>query len=175
MLWSARAGSTRFSRAGRERDDVIKYTLACDSGHEFESWFRDGAAYDTQAKRGLLACAICNSTRVRKAIMAPALGRSKRGAESPTEAAAADGAPRPVALLDERQQKLRGMMRALRNEIVAGTDDVGAKFPEEARRIHEGDSPARAIRGEASPAEARALMEEGIAVMPVPVLPEERN
>jgi hypothetical protein len=80
-----------------------------------------------------------------------------------------------VALLDERQQRLRDMARHLRKEILANTDDVGAKFPEEARAIHDGDKPARSIRGQATAEEARALIEEGVGVLPMPFLPEEFN
>jgi hypothetical protein len=142
---------------------MIKYALACDKGHSFESWFPDSGSYDVQAKRGLIACPECNSSRVSKAIMAPAIATSHKAAAG------------PVALLDERQQRLREMARHLRKEIIANTDDVGAKFPEEARAIHDGDAPARSIRGQATLEEARALIEEGVGVLPLPFLPDEIN
>ena len=151
---------------------MIKYALACAAGHEFESWFRDSAAFDMQARRGLIACPACNSIRISKAIMSPALGKGLRRAAA---SESVEAAPQAVALLDARQQKLREMMRALRKEIVANADDVGTKFPEEARRIHDGDSAPRSIYGQASLEDARALLEEGIDVMPMPVLPDERN
>ena len=146
---------------------MIKYALACEKGHEFESWFADSAGYEAQAKRGLIACPECNSTRVAKAIMAPAIAGGRKRGSTP--------APAPVALLDERQQRLRELARHLRTEIIANTDDVGAKFPEEARAIHEGDAPARSIRGQATLDEARALIEEGVGVLPLPTLPDEFN
>jgi hypothetical protein len=147
---------------------MIKFTLSCERGHEFESWFPDGAAYESQTRRGLVVCPECNSQQVRKAPMAPAvLGarRPERGEE----------APKPVALLDEKQVELRAAVTALRRMIEARTDDVGPKFPEVARAIHAGDEPERAIRGRATPAEARALLEEGVGVLPLPMLPEDAN
>jgi hypothetical protein len=142
---------------------MIKYALACEKGHEFESWFPDSASYDVQARRGLIACPDCNSTRVSKAIMAPAIAA---GHKAPIG---------PVALLDERQQRLREIARHLRKEIIANTDDVGARFPQEARAIHDGDAPARSIRGQATLDEARALIEEGVGVLPLPFPPDEFN
>jgi len=149
---------------------MIKYALACEKDHSFESWFPDSESYETQARRGLIACPVCASTRVAKAIMAPAIVGGQKAERRPIEAS-----PAPVALLDERQQRLREMARRLRDEIVANTDDVGRKFPEEARAIHEGDAPARSIRGQATPDEARALIDEGVGVLPLPFLPDEFN
>jgi hypothetical protein len=142
---------------------MIKYALACEKRHSFESWFPDSASYDVQARRGLIACPVCNSTRISKAIMAPSIATGRKAEVA------------PVALLDERQQRLREIARHLRQEIIANTDDVGAKFPEEARAIHEGDAPARSIRGQATLDEARALIEDGVGVLPLPFLPDEIN
>ena len=149
---------------------MIKFSLSCERGHEFESWFPDGAAFDVQARRGLVQCPDCNSTRIAKAPMAPAvIGGRKSGRPRPAEDAA------PVALLDNRQRELRAALIALRRTVDAQTDDVGVKFPEVARAMHTGEAPERAIRGRASPAEAKALVEEGIAVLPLPPLPGEAN
>ena len=149
---------------------MIKYALVCDNDHGFESWVPSGDSYETQARRGLIACPTCASIRISKAIMAPAVVSGQK-AERKAEAAPAA----PVALLDERQQRLREIARHLRQEIMANTDDVGAKFPDEARAIHEGDAPARSIRGQATPEEARALIEDGVGVLPLPFLPDEFN
>lgn len=148
---------------------MIKYALNCEKAHSFESWFSDGDSYDVQARRGLIACPECNSTRVSKALMAPAVVGAQKKQRRP------EGAPAPVALLDERQQRLREVAQRLRQEIIANSDDVGTKFPEEARAIHDGDAPARSIRGQATPEEARALIEDGVGVLPLPFLPEEFN
>jgi len=150
---------------------MIKFSLACDKGHGFESWFPDGAAYEKQARRGLIACPHCGSTAVAKAIMAPAVV----GAARPARSEAEPSAPVPVALIDERQRALREAMRELKREIEARTDDVGAKFPEVARAIHAGDAPERAIRGQASRAEIKALLDEGVDVLPMPFVPDEFN
>jgi len=158
---------------------MIKYSLNCDHDHGFESWFPDIASYETQVRSGLVSCPECGSIRVQKAMMAPALLGGARQpavvdqaraapAEAPAEAA-------PVALLDERSHALRVMARELRRQIVANTVDVGRNFPDEARAIQAGDAPERAIRGEATPEEARALIEEGIGVTPLPSVPDERN
>ena len=149
---------------------MIKYALSCDKAHPFESWFPDSGSYDAQARRGLIACPDCGSTRIAKAIMAPAIVSGQNAPRSHQEGTAA-----PVALLDERQLRLREMARHLRQEIIANTDDVGTKFPEEARAIHDGEAPARSIRGQATPEEARSLMEDGVGVVPLPFLPDEFN
>ncbi len=164
---------------------MIKYALICEADHEFESWFPDSASYDKQVKRGLVACPLCDSVKVSKAIMAPNVARKDQDraiaadnddVPTPTPAAAAS-APQvqDIALLDEQQQQLRGMIRELHEKIVANTDDVGENFPEEARKMHDGETPARSIRGKASFEEARELLEDGIPVLPIPDLPEERN
>jgi hypothetical protein len=144
---------------------MIKFSLVCGAGHEFESWFRNGAEFDRQAKRGLIVCPHCDSSAVSKAIMAPRLARSD-----------AEPQPQPnVALIDEKEKLLRAAIRQLRQKIEAQSDDVGREFPDEARRMHRGDTPQRSIRGQASLEDARALIEDGIDVMPLPSLPEDRN
>ena len=145
---------------------MIKYALGCAEGHGFESWFLDSAAYEKQRQRGLIACPECGSTAVDKAIMAPAVvGGERPEPQTPPE----------PPLLDAKRRQARRMVAELRREIEANTDDVGAKFPEIARAIHAGDEPERAIRGRASLEEARALIEEGVGVLPVPALAEEMN
>ncbi len=144
---------------------MIKYALGCAGGHGFDSWFPDSAAFETLRLRGLVTCPECGSTAVDKAIMAPAVVGADRAAP---EAAAA-------GLLDDTRRQARDMATRLRREIEEKTDDVGAKFPEVARAMHAGDEPERAIRGRASPDEARALIEEGVGVLPMPALADELN
>ncbi len=146
---------------------MIKYALHCDNGHAFESWFPDSDAYEKQARRGLVACPACNSTKVAKQIMAPAIASA-----SHAEPAAGPG---EVVALGEREKALREMVRELRRRVIANSDDVGDRFPEEARRIHYGESDPRSIRGRATPDEAKALHEEGVEFLPLPGLPDERN
>ena len=152
---------------------MIKYALICDKNHSFESWFPDSQSFDRLARRGLVACPECDSTRVGKALMAPAVVGGKKAARAagqPAEAASAN-----VALIDERHQRLRELAKELRQEIMTKTDDVGRRFPEEARAMHVGETPVRSIRGQATIEEARALLEEGVGVLPIPQIPDELN
>jgi hypothetical protein len=145
---------------------MIKYALGCAEGHAFDSWFPDSAAYDKQRKRGFVACPECGSTRVDKAIMAPAVV----GGDRVTTVEA-----NPGTAVDDRRRQAREFFVRMRREIEANTDDVGAKFPQVARAIHLGEEPERAIRGRASLAEAKSLLEDGVAVMPLPMLEDELN
>lgn len=155
---------------------MIKYDLRCAKGHTFESWFQSSVAYDSQRKRKLVNCPSCGSEDVEKAIMAPRLaGTRKRGsAEAPSvPAPAAESAPAPLMMAQERE--LRAKLKELRDHVMKNADNVGAKFPTEARKMHYGDIEHRPIYGEASMDEAKSLVEEGIEVLPLPVLPEDRN
>jgi len=145
---------------------MIKYSLVCERGHEFESWFADSEAFETQARRGLVLCPDCDSRQVQKAMMAPAVVGARKSDETQE---------RPVVLLDDKQRELRAAILELRQKIEANTDDVGSAFPEVARAIHAGDEPERAIRGRATVAEAKALLEEGVNLAPLPILPDEAN
>lgn len=154
---------------------MIKYALACDNGHTFESWFADSAAYDKQARRGLVTCPVCNSAKVEKAIMAPRLsGTRKRGRTLDLEAAPTPDKA-PVAMMSPMEMELRSKLKELREHIVKNADNVGEKFPEEARKMHYGESEHRSIFGVASIDDAKELAEEGIDVLPIPALPDERN
>ena len=164
---------------------MIKYALICDEGHDFESWFNNSESFDTQAKRGFVECPLCQSKKVSKALMAPSVSTSRRrsatqratAAESmaATAPAAPAPTPQPVALLDEKQQQMRAMIRDLHQKLTENSTDVGGNFPAEARKMHDGDAPKRTIHGQATFEEAKALFEEGIPVMPIPALPEDKN
>ena len=157
---------------------MIRYTLSCERGHAFESWFANSAAYDKQAKRGLVTCPLCNSAKVEKAIMAPRLARSDVAApaEPAAPAAPAKGpAKAPVAMMSPPERELRQKLKELRDHVTKNATNVGAKFPEEARKIHYGETEHRSIYGEASPEEAKALHEEGIEFHPLPMLPDDQN
>ncbi len=133
---------------------MISYALACDHGHTFESWFADSTAYDKQAKRGLVACPVCGSVKVEKAIMAPRLAGTATQARRKREAARAGrsraGARKsPVAMLSPQEQEFRTKLKELREHLTKNADNVGAKFPEEARKMHYGEIEHRSIYGEA--------------------------
>jgi len=159
---------------------MIRYALICDKGHDFESWFKNSASFDKQAKRGLVACPRCGSAKVEKAIMAPRLSGSRRVKEPPGPApkaadASTEQAKVPVAMMTPQEQELRTKLKELRDHLTKHADYVGRKFPEEARKMHYGEIEHRSIYGEASPEDAKELHEEGIEFHPLPVLPEERN
>jgi hypothetical protein len=142
---------------------MILYTLRCDNGHEFEGWFRSSADYDRAAAAGENACAVCASTTVEKALMAPSVSGT-RNDEKVT-----------LAAPDPRSQAMREMIKEFRQKVTENADYVGDKFAEEARKIHYEETDARGIYGEATPEEAKQLHEEGITFQPLPKLPEDRN
>jgi hypothetical protein len=163
---------------------MIRYTLVCNKRHEFESWFTNSAAYDKQAKRGLVTCPLCGSAKVEKALMTPRLTRAdatSNDATSNQEATPADAAPAtakspsPVAMISPQEQEFRQKLRELRDHLVKNAENVGPRFPEEARKMHYGEAEHRSIYGIASPRDAKALHEEGIEFSPLPVLPDEHN
>ena len=161
---------------------MIQYALACDKGHTFESWFQNSAAYDKQAKRKLIACPMCGSAKVEKAIMAPRLARKDKSTSialreeaAPAHAEATTPATSPVAMISPQEHEFRKKLKELRDHLTANADNVGKKFPEEARKMHYGEVEHRSIYGEASPQDAKDLHEEGIEFHPLPVLPDERN
>ena len=159
---------------------MIRYTLRCEREHTFESWFQDSSAYDSQVKRKLVSCPVCESVKIDKAIMAPRIvGKKDRERAEPVAAPAAP-TETPVAagstpLLMAQERELRAKIKELRDHIVKNADNVGEKFPNEARKMHYGDIEHRPIYGEASPEEARSLIDEGVEVSPLPVLPDDRN
>lgn len=148
---------------------VIVYSLRCNEGHAFEGWFASMIAFDEQKAEGKLLCPLCNSRSVAKAPMAPALstkvGDSKRPARIPVES---KPAPMPAPKAADELHKMRQFMTGLRKYVEQNAEYVGPKFPEEARKIHYGESDRRHIYGEASLEEAADLVEEGIDVAPLP-------
>jgi hypothetical protein len=135
---------------------MIRYSLRCAKGHAFDSWFQSSAAYDSLRAAGHLSCAVCGGTEVGKALMAPGVAT---GADQPAPADRPLSAPASPA---------EQFLADLRRRIEQGSEDVGGRFAAEARAIHEGAAPQRAIRGEATIADARALIEDEIPVLPLP-------
>ena len=149
---------------------MILYQLQCGGDHAFEAWFRDSAAYDQQCDRGLLACPICGSEKVSKALMAPRIGRSPDKRDEHAVPARTDTSDSQVM---SSAVELRTRLADLRQKIEASCDYVGPSFAEEARKIHYGETDPHGIYGETSQEEAKALKDEGIEFGAVPWLPKE--
>ncbi len=172
---------------------MIRYDLICKDEHRFEGWFRDSAGFEVQNNAGDLACPQCGSNRIEKALMAPGLA-AKANSRNATDLPAENSS---LTVQDKKAMAFRQVMRAMRSQVEANADYVGDRFAEEARRIYYaepetggGDDSAgkdegkdrdrpnptsRGIYGEATLEDAKALHEEGITVLPLPVLPEDQN
>ena len=148
---------------------MIRYDLICDKGHAFDGWFSDSEAFEKQVKRGFVECSQCGSTRVEKQLMAPRVG-TKSNKKS-------DAKPQRMAAVpaDPRMAEMMTMMREMRRHVEETAENVGDKFADEARKIHYGETEERGIFGNATADEAKSLIEEGIEVLPLPRLPEDRN
>lgn len=141
---------------------MIRYALQCVAGHGFEAWFGSSSDYDDQAARGLVECPICGTPRVGKAIMAPAVAGAK--VRSGSEVAPA-----------KMREMFRHAAREVRRHVLNEFDDVGPRFAAEARAIHEGQAEDRGIYGQASPAEVKALHDDGVTVAPLPPEPPDES
>lgn len=142
---------------------MIKYALLCDHEHAFEGWFGASADFDDQATRGLIACPVCGSKAVRKQIMAPAVVGARPQGEGAAEAPA------------KAQELMMQVAAQVREHVETNFDYMGDAFAREARAIHEGRSEERGIYGEASPAEVKALREDGVRVAPLPPAPPKKS
>jgi hypothetical protein len=135
---------------------MILFELRCADQHHFEAWFKDGATYDAQAAAGEIACPVCGDCRVEKALMAPRLAKARGSALDVPEVAS----------------QIRKALVALKKNVQDNCEHVGERFPEEARKIHYGDSEARPIYGQATSEEARELEDEGVVVQRIPWVAE---
>lgn len=143
---------------------MIRYALKCHEGHGFESWFKSAAAYDALAAGGHVTCPLCGSAKVEKSLMAPAVQPARN---------APPDAPRPT--LTAPANPVEEALAALRRQVEENSEYVGMNFATEARRMHAGDAPERAIHGEARPDEAKKLIEDGVPVAPLPFLPARKR
>jgi hypothetical protein len=162
---------------------MIHYQLQCRQSHGFDGWFPNSSAFDVQVARGMVVCPVCADTSISRALMAPALARSRQAvlpaaAEAkPVEAegkavAVAKPAETPMAVAGEGMpDHVRAMLQRLRSEVERNCDYVGPKFADEARRIHKGEATPRGIYGETTPEQAEALADEGIEVNRIPWVP----
>jgi hypothetical protein len=154
---------------------MIRYALRCERGHDFESWFQSSSAYDSQRKRGLVTCPMCDSTKVEKAIMAPKIAKKGKSKETMPQPAPVEESGSSSLVMAPQERELIAKLKELRDHVLKNADNVGNKFPDEARKMHYGDIEHRAIYGEATAEEAKALVDEGIEVAPLPILPDDRN
>ena len=137
---------------------MIRYALKCADDHHFEMWFKDSATFNSLVENAMVQCPDCGSADVEKTLMAPAVPqRQNPETKQPS--------PREIAQT----------IKAYRSKVFEETTDVGRRFPEEAREMHNGDAEQRPIRGEATPDEARALHEDGVQILPVPPEPPKEN
>jgi len=157
---------------------MIHYQLQCASAHGFDGWFRDSAAFDAQAARGLVECPTCGDTEIRRALMTPAVPKKGRVLVAPPETPPPSPSPpspaadTPIAVAGERlPDHVRAMLQRVRAEVEKNCDYVGEQFADEARKIHRGESEVRGIYGETTPEQAEALADEGIEVNRIPWVP----
>ena len=164
--------------------------LQCGQHHVFEGWFGSEEDFQSQLARGMVSCPMCGDAHVTKKLSAPRLNlnttRGERDTSAPTQANAQEqlsaapatnaSAPTPVPALPSLQDvanlepaQLQAALLKMVRHVVANTEDVGDSFPEEARKMHYGEAESRNIRGHATPEETEELIEEGIAVMPLPL------
>jgi len=166
---------------------MIRFTLRCENDHSFESWFKDGAAFDRMAAAGLVECPVCGDTHVTKALMAPAIARTPGVKGRPERASAPAAAPPPEKPVETKPvpadpdaprmaagplpAQMLALLQRMRAEVEKNCDYVGEDFATEARRIHNGEADARGIYGEATDDEAEALRDDGIEVARLPWVP----
>jgi len=141
---------------------MIRYSLKCAQAHEFDSWFQSAESYDKLRAAGHVTCAMCGSPNVEKLLMAPAVRPTKSAAKSP-------------APLSQSKTDMEKALAALRAQVEANSEYVGMNFAAEARKMHDGISPERAIYGEAKPEDAKKLIEDGVPVAPLPFLPKRKT
>lgn len=142
---------------------MIRYELSCDNGHAFEGWFGSADDFDRQQKRTLVSCPSCGSTHVAKRLMAPSVSTARKKQQ------------RQELAVQTGQKEMMAKIREIVSTIRANSEDVGERFPEEARKIHYGESEQRGLIGKATADEVRDLLEEGVEVAPLPTLPDDTN
>ena len=142
---------------------MIKYSLSCENAHMFEGWFSTSADFDGQVASGFLTCPVCNSASISKTLMSPSVSTARKKEE------------KREMVMDMTRREMVAKVREAVAAIRANAEDVGEKFPEEARKIHYGEADARGIVGQASLGEVKDLLDEGIDVAPLPVLPDDVN
>lgn len=166
---------------------MIRYRLLCDEGHDFDAWFRNSDDFEQQKTHMLISCPLCSSTAIDRGLMAPAIAKAKyheeeKVATSTDISTNAQASPKnkedaniPAALPNLQMEHIISLMRDFKKTVIENAVDVGEKFAEEARKIHYGDTDPYGIYGKATTQEVMELAEDGIDILPLPILPEERN
>ena len=154
---------------------MIQFTLKCDQDHRFDSWFQSAEAFEKLKAAGMVTCSVCGSAKVEKALMAPRVQDSRSKATEPAEQVS-EPVPAPTSTtgtgpLTGGTSPAEQALAEMRKAVEENSEYVGMNFAQEARDIHNGDAPERAIYGEAKPKEAKELIEDGVPVTPLPFLP----
>lgn len=148
---------------------MIQYSLKCANGHSFDSWFQSAGAFETLQKGGHLVCDTCGDSKIEKAIMAPRVSTARKKSNVPA-------IPEPEALVaTQPDEKMQQLLTEMKQHVEANSTYVGATFADEARKQHLGDAPERPIYGEAKPEDAKALLEDGVPVLPLPFTPTRKT
>lgn len=142
---------------------MIRYSLICENAHDFEGWFSESADFDRQKASGFLACPVCGSLDISKVLMAPSISTARHKEKIGALA------------VNEAQKEAAAKLKEIIASIRANSEDVGERFPEEARKIHYGETEARGVIGQASLNEVNSLIDEGIEIAPLPMLPDDTN
>ncbi|MCM2404280.1 DUF1178 family protein [Rhizobium sp. S153] len=142
---------------------MIRYSLICENAHDFEGWFSESADFDRQKASGFLACPVCGSLDISKVLMAPSVSTARHKEKIGALA------------VNEAQKEVAAKLKEVIASIRANSEDVGERFPEEARKIHYGETEVRGIIGQASLNEVKSLIDEGIEIAPLPMLPDDTN
>ena len=154
---------------------MIQFTLKCENDHRFDSWFQSAEAFDKLKAAGMVTCETCGSTRVEKALMAPSVVAARKKAAKHAEDSTAPASPPPPGPLSAPASPEEQAMAKLKQQIEESSEYVGLNFAREARDMHEGTAPERAIYGEARADEARKLIEDGVPVTPLPFRPNRKT
>ncbi len=152
---------------------MIRYTLKCENDHSFESWFQSAEAFDTLIERGLTACPTCGSVKVEKSLMAPTVRRARKAARPVSTPDEVPSTPQPM--VNTQDAEVAEAIQKLKDHVTKNSEYVGTSFAKEARAIHEGEKPERAIYGEASVEDAKKLHDDGIPALPLPFIPRQKT
>ncbi|WP_172296532.1 DUF1178 family protein [Pseudoruegeria sp. HB172150] len=147
---------------------MIRYALKCNADHAFESWFASAGAFDSLKAAGMVVCPECGSTEVEKTLMAPRVRPARKAAPAPAAETKETALTKPANEVEEK-------LAELRKHVEANSDYVGLSFAAEARKMHDGEIPHRSIYGEAKADEAKALLEDGVPVAPLPFMPTRKT